>query len=183
MMWQMPTSPSDWKEIRLRLSRSSPQTIGYRTRLSTPKWDWRKPTKRTSDHGSALSGTGRWLALDPSTILATEASISDWHLGCIVAFGRATVMEWIVLGFLLMHLLLLFGVLGGLLHTLFPRGCRNKSRGDRKGYSMQKAMPHGPDADLRAIKTTVGLNRKFDSNLCPIPPMVAPISRLPACWL
>jgi hypothetical protein len=60
-------------------------------------------------------------------------------------------MEWIVLGFLLMHLLLLFGVLGGLLHTLFPRGCRNKSRGDRKGYSMQKAMTHGPDAALRAI--------------------------------
>jgi hypothetical protein len=77
----------------------------------------------------ALAGTSR----SPSTILATEASISDWHLSCIVAFGRATVMERIVLGFLLMHLLLLFGVLGGLLHTLFPRGCRNKSRGDREG--------------------------------------------------
>jgi hypothetical protein len=25
---------------------------------STPNWDWRKPTKRPSDHGSALSGTG-----------------------------------------------------------------------------------------------------------------------------
>ena len=58
-------------------------------------------------------------------------------------------MEWIVLGFLVMHLLLLVGVLGGLLHTLFPRGCRNKSRGDRKGYSMQRAMTHRPDADLR----------------------------------
>jgi len=32
-------------------------------------------------------------------------------------------------------------------------------------------------------ETTVGLNRKFDSNLCPKPPMGAPISRLPACWL
>jgi len=82
----------------------------------------------TSDRGSALSGTGHWLAP-----VATEASISDWHLGCIVAFGRATVMEWIVLGFLLMHLLLLFGVLGGLLHTHFPRGCRNKSRGESQG--------------------------------------------------
>jgi len=32
-------------------------------------------------------------------------------------------------------------------------------------------------------ETTVRLNRKFDANLCPKPPMVAPISRLPACWL
>jgi hypothetical protein len=77
----------------------------------------------------ALAGTSR----SPSTILATEASISDWHLGCIVAFGRMTVMEWIVLGFLLMHLLLLFGVLGGLLHTHFAGGCRNKSRGESQG--------------------------------------------------
>ena len=58
-------------------------------------------------------------------------------------------MKWIVLGVLLMDLLLLFGVLGGLLHTLFPRGCRNKSRGDRKGCSMPRAMTHGPDAALR----------------------------------
>ena len=42
-------------------------------------------------------------------------------------------MEWIVLGFLLMHLLLLFGVLGGLLHTHFAGGCRNKSRGESQG--------------------------------------------------
>jgi len=33
MAWQMPTSSSDWKELRLRLSRSSPQTIGYRPKL------------------------------------------------------------------------------------------------------------------------------------------------------
>jgi hypothetical protein len=42
-------------------------------------------------------------------------------------------MEWIVLGFLLMHLLLLFGVLGGFLHTHFAGGCRNKSRGESQG--------------------------------------------------
>jgi len=134
MMWQMPTSPSGWKEIRLRLSRSSPQTIGYRPRLFNAEMGL-APTKRTSDHGSALSGTGRWLAaVDPRAgILATEVSISDWHLGCIAVFGRATVMKWIVLGFLLMHLLLLFGVLGGLLHTHFAGGCRNKSRGGSQG--------------------------------------------------
>jgi hypothetical protein len=114
---------------------------------STPKWDWQ--TDETNV-GPWFCFTGHWLApVDPEHDPATEASISDWHLSCIVAFGGATVMEWIVLGFLLMHLLLLFGVFGGLLHTLFPRGCRNKSRGDRKGYSIQKAMPHGPDAALR----------------------------------
>ena len=136
MMWQMPTSPGGWKEIRLRLSRSSPQTIGYRPRL----FEAELQPKRTSDRGSALSGTGRWLAaVDPRAgILATEASISDWHLSCIVAFGRATVMEWIVLGFLLMHLLLLFEVLGGLLHTHFAGGCRNKSRGESQGPLIAK---------------------------------------------
>src|SRR4030095_9087337 len=62
MMWQMPTSPSGWKELRLRLSRSSPQTIGYRLRL----FEAELQPKRTSDRGSALSGTGRWLApVDP----------------------------------------------------------------------------------------------------------------------
>jgi hypothetical protein len=149
-MWQMPTSPSGWKEIRLRLSRSSLQTIGYRPRLFNAELGLAQP-KRTSDRGSALSGTGRWLAaVDPrarSWLQRHRFRIGIWAAS--FAFGRATVMEWIVLGFLLMHLLLLFGVLGGLLHTLFPRGCRNKSRGDRKGYSMQEAMPYGPDADLR----------------------------------
>ena len=139
----MPTSPSGWKELRLRLSRSSPQTIGYRPRLFK--------TKRTSDHGSDLSGTGRWLApVDPrarSWLQRHPFRIGIWAAS--LRSGGRHFMEWIVVGFLLMHLLLLFGVLGGLLHTLFPRGSRNKSRGDRKGYSMQKAMPHGPDADLR----------------------------------
>ena len=92
----------------------------------------------------ALAGTSR----SPSTILATEASISDWHLGCIVAFGGATVMESVFWGF---SRCIFYGSLEFLgdfsTHTL--PGCRNKSRGDRKGYSIQKAMPHGPDAALR----------------------------------
>ena len=77
------------------------QTIGYRPRLFDAELGLAQP-KRTSDRGSALSGTGRWLPAEHD--LATEASISDWHLGCIVAFGRMTVMEWIVLGFLLILL-------------------------------------------------------------------------------
>ena len=156
MMWQMPTSPSDWKELRLRLSRSSPPTIGYRPRLFDAELGLAQP-KRTSDRGSALSGTGRWLAaVDPrARSWQQRASISDWHLGCIVAFGRATVMEWIVLGFLLMHLLLLFGVLGGLLHTLFPRGCRNKSRGESQGPLIAKGdaaqIRRGPSEAWQSI--------------------------------
>ena len=75
---------------------------------------------------------GHWVVTVKSRSRAsTKASIPDWHLGCIVAFEREGAMEWIVLGFLLMHLVLLFGVLGGFLHTHFAQGCRNKSRVDR----------------------------------------------------
>ena len=134
MAWQMPTSSSDWKELRLRLSRSSPQTIRYRPRLFDAELGVAQP-KRTSDRGSALSGTGRWLeAVDPRArcwLQRHRFRIGIWAAS--FAFGRMTVMEWIVLGFLLMHLLLLFGVLGGFLHIHLAGGCRNKSRGESQG--------------------------------------------------
>ena len=89
MAWQMPTSSSDWKELRLGLSRSSPQTIRYRPKLFDAEPGLAQP-KRTSDRGSALSGTGRWLAaVDPrARCWLPEASISDWHLGCIVCVRK-----------------------------------------------------------------------------------------------
>ena len=40
-------------------------------------------------------------------------------------------MEWIVLGFLLTHLLLMFGVSTALIHTLMSRGGRGKSASSR----------------------------------------------------
>jgi hypothetical protein len=128
MMWQMPTSPSGWKEIRLRLSRSSPQTIGYRPRLFNAELGLAQP-KRTSDRGSALSGTGRWLAaVDPragSWLQRHRFRIGIWAAS--FAFGRATVMEWIVLGFLLMHFYCSLEFLGDFSTHSFPEAAETRA--------------------------------------------------------
>jgi len=42
-------------------------------------------------------------------------------------------MEWIILGFLLVHLLLVFGILAALIQTLSTQGRRSKSSSDREG--------------------------------------------------
>ena len=52
--------------------------------------------------------------------------------GLLDSEGKA--MEWIVLGFLVIHLLLFFGVFAGLFYEHFVRGRRNKSDSHHSRY-------------------------------------------------
>jgi hypothetical protein len=49
------------------------------------------------------------------------------------------------------------------LERIYEKVSKEKGKGNRKGFLGEE--------------TAVGLNRKFDSNLCPKPPMVSPINR------
>ena len=48
---------------------------------------------------------------------------------------RVEAVEWIVFGFLLMHLVLLVGIVAGLFYAHFGRGRRSKGGGDREKHT------------------------------------------------
>ena len=49
-------------------------------------------------------------------------------------------MEWIVQGFLLIHLLLLVGVVAGLFYAHFAQGRRSKRSSDREEHTFNEVM-------------------------------------------